>query len=166
MLPPPRETGALPDRAGLPRQHLPLADGPRGAEARLVEAGLDDVVEVSSSGTGGWHTGEPDGRAGSRHPLGRRATTPAATGPATSTPAGTTPSTWCWSWTPANLRDVGGAGERVAMFRDFDPDEPGGDGARPVLRWRLPDFEEVLRDGRADLHADSSPPLAQELVAT
>ena len=26
---------------------------------RLVQAGLDDRVEVSSSGTGGWHAGEP-----------------------------------------------------------------------------------------------------------
>lgn len=28
-------------------------------EQRLIEAGLDDRVEVSSAGTGGWHTGEP-----------------------------------------------------------------------------------------------------------
>ncbi len=28
-------------------------------EDRLVRAGLDDRVEVSSSGTGGWHVGEP-----------------------------------------------------------------------------------------------------------
>jgi protein-tyrosine phosphatase len=28
-------------------------------EDRLVRAGLDDQVEVSSSGTGGWHVGEP-----------------------------------------------------------------------------------------------------------
>ena len=28
-------------------------------EERLVRAGLDDRVEVSSSGTGGWHVGEP-----------------------------------------------------------------------------------------------------------
>ena len=28
-------------------------------DERLVRAGLDDRVEVSSSGTGGWHVGEP-----------------------------------------------------------------------------------------------------------
>ena len=28
-------------------------------DAKLREAGLDDRVEVSSSGTGGWHEGEP-----------------------------------------------------------------------------------------------------------
>lgn len=28
-------------------------------EHRLADAGLDDQVEVTSSGTGGWHTGEP-----------------------------------------------------------------------------------------------------------
>lgn len=35
-------------------------------EAKLAEAGLDDAVEVTSSGTGGWHRGEPmDPRAAS-----------------------------------------------------------------------------------------------------
>ena len=35
-------------------------------EHRLVEAGLDDRVHVTSAGTGGWHTGEPmDQRAAS-----------------------------------------------------------------------------------------------------
>lgn len=35
-------------------------------EAGLVEAGLDDAVSVTSSGTGSWHTGGPiDPRAGS-----------------------------------------------------------------------------------------------------
>jgi protein-tyrosine phosphatase len=28
-------------------------------EHRLAEAGLDDRIEVTSAGTGGWHTGEP-----------------------------------------------------------------------------------------------------------
>jgi len=33
-------------------------------EAQVAEAGLDDVVEVTSSGTGGWHVGDPmDSRA-------------------------------------------------------------------------------------------------------
>jgi len=27
--------------------------------ARVADAGLDDVVEVVSAGTGGWHAGEP-----------------------------------------------------------------------------------------------------------
>ena len=33
-------------------------------ESRLADAGLDDRVEVASSGTGGWHVGKPmDSRA-------------------------------------------------------------------------------------------------------
>lgn len=96
-------------------------------EQRLAAAGLADRVEVTSAGTGGWHTGEPmDERAAdvlrsrgydpSRH----RA------------------STFDRSWfdrdlilvmdrsNRADVLSLGALTERVRMFRDFDPlaDQP------------------------------------------
>jgi protein-tyrosine phosphatase len=95
-------------------------------EERLVEAGLDDAVTVESSGTGGWHVGERmDPRAAS-----------------TLSDAGYDPSRhrarqYDASWAQThdlvlvmdtdNLADVGGRSERVAMFRDLDPVDPGAD---------------------------------------
>ena len=43
----------------------------------------------------------------------------------------------------ANLADVGGRGERVGMFRDFDPDNPGGEVPDPYYGGD-DGFEEVL----------------------
>jgi protein-tyrosine phosphatase len=95
-------------------------------EERLSDAGLDDRVEVHSSGTGGWHVGEPmDSRAA-----------------ASLSAAGYDPSRhrarqYDDSWVAAhdlvlamdedNLAEVGGRSERVGMFRDFDPTAPGGE---------------------------------------
>jgi protein-tyrosine phosphatase len=95
-------------------------------EQRLVEAGLDDRVVVHSSGTAGWHVGKPmDPRAA-----------------ATLSAAGYDPSRhrarqYDDSWAPAhdlvlamdadNLADLGGRAERVALFRDLDPVDPGAD---------------------------------------
>ena len=142
-LPPPRD----PDRYRIalvclgnicrsPMAHVVL-------EARLAEAGMADVVAVASSGTGGWHEGGPmDERAA-----------------ATLTDAGYDASrhrarTFDASWHDdhdlvlvmdgANLRDIGGPGERVAMFRDFDPVEPGGEVPDPYYGGAA-GFEEVLR---------------------
>jgi protein-tyrosine phosphatase len=124
-------------------------------EARLAEAGLGDRVEVASSGTGGWHKGNPmDDRAA-----------------ATLSAAGYDPShhrarTWDDGWRAAydlvlamdaaNLRDVGGPDERTRLFGEFDPELPGDsrdspDGAGTGAE--VPDpyygghagFEEVLR---------------------
>jgi len=111
-------------------------------ESRLADAGLDDRIEVASSGTGGWHVGKPmDPRAA-----------------ATLTASGYDPSRhraqqWDVSWPTAydlvlvmdeaNLSDVGGRTERVGMFRDFDPDDPGA--AVPDPYYGGDDgFEEVL----------------------
>ncbi len=93
---------------------------------RLLDAGLDDRVTVDSSGTGGWHVGEPmDPRAA-----------------ATLRDAGLDPSRhrarqYDDSWADthdlvlamdaANLADLGGRSERIGMFRDFDPVDPGAD---------------------------------------
>ena len=111
-------------------------------ESRLADAGLDDRVAVASSGTGGWHVGKPmDPRAA-----------------ATLTASGYDPSRhrarqWDASWPTAydlvlvmdeaNLSDVGGRTERVGMFRDFDPADPGA--AVPDPYYGGDDgFEEVL----------------------
>ena len=111
-------------------------------EGRLADAGLDDRVEVASSGTGGWHVGRPmDPRAA-----------------ASLTAAGYDPSrhraqqydaTWPTTYDlvlvmdEANLADVGGRGDRVGMFRDFDPDNPGGEVPDPYYGGD-DGFEEVL----------------------
>jgi protein-tyrosine phosphatase len=94
--------------------------------ARLAQAGLDERVTVDSSGTGGWHVGEPmDPRAA-----------------ASLTEAGYDPSRhraqqYADSWADSldlvlamdeqNLADVGGPTERIRMFRDFDPVDPGSE---------------------------------------
>ena len=112
-------------------------------EQQLEAAGLDDAVEVTSSGTGGWHEGKPmDERAA-----------------ATLTAAGYDPSrhrarTFDTSWhdrhdvvlamDESNLRDVGGRGERTLLYGDLDPVHPGA--AVPDPYYGGPaGFEEVLR---------------------
>ena len=112
-------------------------------EARLAEAGLSDVVTVTSSGTGGWHEGKPmDERAA--------ATLTGAGYDASRHRARTFDASWhdehdlVLVMDEANLRDVGGPGERVAMFRAFDPDEPGGEVPDPYYGGAA-GFEEVLR---------------------
>jgi protein-tyrosine phosphatase len=125
-LPPPRQPGrysvalvCLGNICRSPMAHVVL-------EERLAAAGLDDVVTVDSSGTGDWHVGEPmDPRAA-----------------ATLSGAGYDPSRhrarqYDASWADThdlvlvmdadNLADVGGRSDRVAMFRDLDPLDPGAD---------------------------------------
>jgi protein-tyrosine phosphatase len=95
-------------------------------ELRLAEVGLDDRVVVRSAGTGDWHVGGP---------MDRRAAT-------TLTAAGYDPSRhrarqYDDSWADRhdlvlamdhdNLADLGGRSERVGLFRDFDPVDPGSD---------------------------------------
>ena len=108
-------------------------------EERLAEAGLGDRVEVTSSGTGDWHVGDPMDR--------RAAATLAA--------AGYDPTRHrARQWTgndadlvlamdAANLADIGGRSERVMLFRDFDPRDPGGDVPDPYYGGDH-GFEEVL----------------------
>jgi protein-tyrosine phosphatase len=126
VLPPPRTPGryavalvCLGNICRSPTAHVVL-------EQRLAEAGLDDRVVVHSSGTGDWHVGDP---------MDRRAA-------ATLTAAGYDPSRhrarqYDASWAgdhdlvlamdADNLADLGGRSERVAMFRDLDPVDPGAD---------------------------------------
>jgi protein-tyrosine phosphatase len=111
-------------------------------EERLADAGLADEVEVTSSGTGDWHVG---------HPMDRRAA-------ATLAAAGYDPTRHRASqydgareasydlvlvMDESNLADVGGRTDRVRMFRDFDPVDPGA--AVPDPYYGGDDgFEEVL----------------------
>lgn len=90
----------------------------------LERAGLAGTVEVTSSGTGDWHVGNPmDTRAA-----------------ATLRDAGYDGSLHRASqWDPSahydlalamdrdNLAGIGGPGERRRLFRDFDPVDPGRD---------------------------------------
>ncbi len=141
-LPPPREPGryrielvCLGNICRSPMAHVVL-------EARLAEAGLDDVVEISSSGTGGWYIGDPmDPRAA-----------------AVLSAAGYDPTRHrVRGWEAAshdrvdlvlamdhdNLADLGGVSERVRLFRDHDPVDPGGDVPDPYYGGDA-GFEEVL----------------------
>jgi len=111
-------------------------------ERRIADAGLDDRVEVASYGTGGWHVGTPmDSRAAA--PL---------------TAAGYDPSrhrarqfdaTWPEAYDlvlvmdQQNLADVGGRTDRIRLFRDLDPVDPGGEVPDPYYGG-ADGFEEVL----------------------
>jgi protein-tyrosine phosphatase len=142
QLPPPRTPGryrialvCLGNICRSPMAHVVL-------ESRLVDAGLDDRVELDSSGTGGWHVGNPmDHRAA-----------------ATLAAAGYDPSrhraqqydaTWPEAYDvvlvmdEANLADVGGRGTRIGLFRDLDPTDPGGEVPDPYYGG-ADGFEEVL----------------------
>jgi protein-tyrosine phosphatase len=157
-LPPPRHPGqyavalvCLGNICRSPMAHVVL-------ESRLRKAGLDDRVSVHSSGTGDWHVGRPmDSRAG-----------------ATLSDAGYDPSRhrarqYDESWADEhdlvlamdhdNLADLGGRSERVALFRDYDPVDPGED---------VPDPYYGGADGFADVLTmveRTSDALAAELTA-
>lgn len=100
--------------------------------ARVTAAGLDGAVEVVSAGTGGWHAGDPmDNRAAalltsegydaSRHRAQQVQ------------PSWLDDFDLVLTMDRDNLRDVRGLAtgavdaNRVRPFRDFDPDEPGGE---------------------------------------
>lgn len=141
-LPPPRTPGhyrvalvCLGNVCRSPMAHVVL-------EHQLAGAGLDDVVTVTSAGTGGWHEGRPmDERAA--------ATLTGAGYDASRHRARTFDATWHHDhdlvlvMDEANLRDVGGAQPRVALFRDLDPDVPGGEVPDPYYGGAA-GFEEVL----------------------
>ncbi len=95
-------------------------------EQRLAEAGLGERVVVHSSGTGDWHVGSPMDR--------RAAATLAASG---YDPSRHRARQYDDSWAAShdlvlamdrdNLADLGGRSERVGLFRDFDPLDPGAE---------------------------------------
>jgi protein-tyrosine phosphatase len=115
-------------------------------EERLDEAGLSDVVEVTSSGTGGWHVGNRMDR--------RAAATLSAAGydPSRHRARQHQPGTadrvdLVLAMDHDNLSDLGGVSPHVRLFRDFDPtrspDDPGGDVPDPYYGGDA-GFEEVL----------------------
>lgn len=120
-----------------PTAHVVLTD-------RLAAAGLDDRVEVVSSGTGDWHVGKPMDR--------RAAATLTAAGYDASRHrarqwAGHGTADLTLAMDAANLADLGGADERTRKFREFDPrrgtDEGGTDVPDPYYGGD-DGFEEVL----------------------
>lgn len=120
-----------------PTAHVVLAE-------RVAEAGLGEVVEVSSSGTGDWHVGAP---------MDRRAAATLTTAGYDATrhrarqhdPAEGVDLVLVMD--DANLADLGGRTDRTRKFRDFDPDgqslEGGGDVPDPYYGGD-DGFEEVL----------------------
>jgi protein-tyrosine phosphatase len=114
-------------------------------ESRLGDAGLGDLVEVTSSGTGGWHVGNPmDPRAA--------ATLTQAGYDATRHRARQYDASWAdrydlvLAMDSSNLDDLAGSDQvspRLMLFRDFDPVEPGGDVPDPYYGGAA-GFEEVL----------------------
>ncbi|SEB85145.1 protein tyrosine phosphatase [Nocardioides exalbidus] len=111
-------------------------------EQRLADAGLDDRVEVASSGTGGWHVGNPMDR--------RAAATLSAAGyDPTRHRARQYDDSWATAYDvvlvmdEANLADVGGRTDRVGLFRDLDPVDPGAEVPDPYYGGD-DGFEEVL----------------------
>lgn len=113
---------------------------------RLASAGLDDRVEVISSGTGDWHIGEPMDH--------RAAATLKAAGYDIGHTARQIEASWLaecdllLAMDDANLNDITSLGDveagRVRKFRDFDPVEPGADVPDPYFGG--PDgFDRVLR---------------------
>ena len=142
QLPPPRTPGryrialvCLGNICRSPMAHVVL-------ERRLADAGLDDRVELASSGTGGWHVGNPmDRRAAA-------ALTAAAYDPSRHR-ARQYDATWPEAYDvvlvmdETNLADVGGRTERIGLFRDLDPIDPGGEVPDPYYGG-ADGFEEVL----------------------
>lgn len=142
MLPDPRTPGryriamvCLGNICRSPMAHVVL-------EEKLADAGLDELVDVASCGTGGWHVGDPmDPRAA-----------------ATLSAHGYDPSRhrarqyddgWpgqhdlLLAMDADNLRDLGGRSDRVLLFRDLDPVETGADVPDPYYGGPA-GFEEVL----------------------
>ena len=146
MLPPARTPGryrialvCLGNICRSPMAHVVL-------EQHLADAGLGAAVEVSSSGTGGWHEGNPmDERAAAT--LAGAGHDPSRHRARTFDPGWHDDHDLVLAMDAANLRDIGGSGDRTRLFREFDP-EADGDPAPDV-----PDpyyggaagFEEVLR---------------------
>lgn len=115
--------------------------------SKLAQAGLAHQASVDSFGTGGWHRGEPmDSRAG--------ATLREAGYDGSSHQARQITAAQLAEFdlvlamdreNRSDLRRLGHAGETtIALFRDFDPQNPGADVPDPYYGG-LDGFEEVLR---------------------
>ncbi len=141
-LPPPRTPGSyrielvcLGNICRSPTAHVVL-------ERRLADAGLDDRVEVTSSGTGGWHVGNPmdDRAAATLHAAGYDPTRHRARQYDDARPEAYDV---VLVMDGSNLADVGGRTDRVGLFRDLDPVDPGAEVPDPYYGG-ADGFEEVL----------------------
>ncbi|WP_028643872.1 low molecular weight protein-tyrosine-phosphatase [Nocardioides sp. URHA0020] len=140
MLPPARTPGTyrielvcLGNICRSPTAHVVL-------EERLADAGLGDVVRISSSGTGGWHVGDPmDRRAAAA--LSRAGYDPTRHRARQHDPADDADLVLVMD--DANLADVGGRTARTGKFRDLDPAEPASDVPDPYYGGD-DGFQEVL----------------------
>ena len=112
--------------------------------ARLAEAGLDEHVSVASSGTGDWHVGNPMDRraAATLTAAGYDATRHRARQYDAAVEAADR-ADLVLVMDGQNLADVGGVTDRVRMFREFDPIDPGSDVPDPYYGGDS-GFEEVL----------------------
>ena len=111
-------------------------------ETRRDEAGLGDVVEVTSSGTGDWHVGNRMDRraAATLSAAGYDATRHRARQYDAASADGVD---LVLAMDGDNLRDLGGVSPRVMLFRAFDPEDSGGDVPDPYYGGDA-GFEEVL----------------------
>ena len=111
--------------------------------AKVVDAGLADVIEVASCGTAGWHVGKPmDPRSA--------ATLTRAGYDATRHRARQYDDGWAHehdvllAMDHQNLADLGGRSARVMLFGDLDPLQGGAEVPDPYYGGDA-GFEEVLR---------------------
>lgn len=141
-------------------------------EQRLADAGLADDVVVTSSGTGGWHEGEPMDE--------RAATTLAAAGydPTRHRARTFTTDTYAdadlmLAMDARNLADMFDRAptvadaDRVRLFRSFDPAATAGDDEVDDPWYGGPEgFEETLRivERTADAIVEAVPRLRDELT--
>lgn len=147
ILPPGRATGhyaielvCLGNICRSPMAHVVL-------ESRLADAGLDDRVAVTSSGTGGWHVGAPMDRraAAALSAAGYDATRHRAR---RHDPERADPADLTLAMDDDNLADLVSTSSitdrgRIAKFRDFDTVERGTDVPDPYYGGDS-GFEEVL----------------------
>ena len=141
-LPPPRTPGryalslvCLGNICRSPTAHVVL-------EARLAQSGLDDRVSVRSSGTGDWHVGRPmDTRAAAT--LEDEGYDPSRHRAQQYDDAWAAEDDLVLAMDHDNLADLGGRTDRVALFRDFDPDGRGEDVPDPYYGGAA-GFREVL----------------------
>ena len=142
QLPPPRTPGryrvhlvCLGNICRSPTAHVVL-------ERRVADAGLAGAVEVTSSGTGDWHVGNPmDERAAAT--LSAAGYDPSRHRARQYDTAGAASYDVVLVMDEANLAAVGGRTDRVGLFRDLDPVDPGS--AVPDPYYGGDDgFEEVL----------------------
>jgi protein-tyrosine phosphatase len=142
LLPPPRVPGryaiALVCLGNICRS--PMADVV--LSEYVDRAGLAGRVTVSSSGTGGWHVGDPmDRRAAAT--LASNDYDPSRHRARQWAPERLDEHDLVLTMDHSNLADLGGRSERVRLFRDVDPVDPGGEVPDPYYGGD-DGFEEVL----------------------